>query len=183
MNEGIGTILRAKRKILGLNQAQVAEMIGLTQATVSSVERGETQSIKTIKDILNALQLEPEKAKTIWKAQTAHIPPRKAHAPISKDLENFIRLLCEIGFPDRIVAEMCDVSVCSVQVIKKGADEYSKIKAKWSAKDDPEPSAEPAPEQLVFQDVMVSTDDKSRKAIKEFFSTVGNALIKLSEDM
>lgn len=39
--ENLGEVLKRRRKELGLNQAEVAEPIGLSQADVSRMERGE----------------------------------------------------------------------------------------------------------------------------------------------
>lgn len=55
----IGEALRRERRRLGLNQSVLGEKAGLRQATISSVENGETGTqLRTICDIMAALGLE-----------------------------------------------------------------------------------------------------------------------------
>lgn len=53
-----GAILRRVRKQKKLSQAELAQKVGLRQATISAIENGESGSIKTLADILVALNLE-----------------------------------------------------------------------------------------------------------------------------
>ena len=43
----IGTTLRARRKLLGLNQTEVAELAGTTQRTVSEAESGKASRLES----------------------------------------------------------------------------------------------------------------------------------------
>lgn len=53
----LGTAIRNHRKALGLTQVEVAELTGLRQATISSLERG-TAQLSTVWVVLSALSLE-----------------------------------------------------------------------------------------------------------------------------
>lgn len=55
----IGAIVRRARRNAGISQAELGARIGLRQATVSKLERGEPATqIKTLLDVLAALGLE-----------------------------------------------------------------------------------------------------------------------------
>jgi HTH-type transcriptional regulator / antitoxin HipB len=55
----IGNIIRNSRKRLNLSQQQLAQMTGLRQPTISSIESGETSArIDTLLTVLAALDLE-----------------------------------------------------------------------------------------------------------------------------
>lgn len=57
--EQIGAIVRRARRNAGISQAELGARIGLRQATVSKLERGEPATqIKTLLDVLAALGLE-----------------------------------------------------------------------------------------------------------------------------
>ncbi len=55
----IGNAVRRRRKSLKLTQHQLCEMSGLRQATISSLEAGDSGArLKTLLDVLSALDLE-----------------------------------------------------------------------------------------------------------------------------
>ena len=55
----VGDALRRFRKLRKLTQGDISEQIGLRQATISSVENGESGTkLKTLTEILKALNLE-----------------------------------------------------------------------------------------------------------------------------
>jgi HTH-type transcriptional regulator/antitoxin HipB len=55
----IGQAVRRRRKLLKLTQAQLCERTGLRQATISSLEAGDSAArLSTLLDILTALDLE-----------------------------------------------------------------------------------------------------------------------------
>lgn len=55
----LGVVIRDARQAKGLTQVQLAELLGLTQATVSSVERGARDlHLKTLLALFAALDLE-----------------------------------------------------------------------------------------------------------------------------
>lgn len=57
----LGTLLRNERRAQALSQAQLAEKVGLRQATISSLERGENATrLSTVLDVLSALGLQIE---------------------------------------------------------------------------------------------------------------------------
>lgn len=55
----IGAILRRARRNAGLTQAELGARVGLRQATISKLERGEPGTrLSTLMDVLSALGLE-----------------------------------------------------------------------------------------------------------------------------
>lgn len=55
----LGAALRRRRKLMGLSQAQVADQMGVRQATVSLLESAEADSkVSTLLDLLAALNLD-----------------------------------------------------------------------------------------------------------------------------
>ena len=55
----IGAIVRRERRARGLTQRQLADKVGLRQATVSKLEKGEPATqLRTLLDVLAALNLE-----------------------------------------------------------------------------------------------------------------------------
>ncbi len=58
-NAQAGNALRRRRKLLKLTQIQLCQRSGLRQATISSLEAGDSNArLNTLLDILNALDLE-----------------------------------------------------------------------------------------------------------------------------
>lgn len=55
---GLGARLRARRKLLRLTQAEVADLAGTTQRTVSQVEAGRAASIELYLSIAHVLGLQ-----------------------------------------------------------------------------------------------------------------------------
>ena len=53
----IGTTLRARRKLLGLNQTEVAELAGTTQRTVSEAESGKASRLEVYGAVADVLGL------------------------------------------------------------------------------------------------------------------------------
>lgn len=54
-----GAIIRRARRAAGLTQAELAKRIGLRQATISRLEKGEGDTkLSTVLDVLSALGLE-----------------------------------------------------------------------------------------------------------------------------
>ena len=55
----IGAIIRRARRSAGMNQTELGEKVGLRQATISKLERGEPATrLSTMLDVLSALGLE-----------------------------------------------------------------------------------------------------------------------------
>lgn len=55
----VGEALKRFRKLKKLTQREISEQIGLRQATISSVERGDAGTqLKTLTEVLKALDLE-----------------------------------------------------------------------------------------------------------------------------
>ena len=55
----IGAIIRRARRSAGMNQTELGEKVGLRQATISKLERGEPATrLSTLLDVLSALGLE-----------------------------------------------------------------------------------------------------------------------------
>jgi HTH-type transcriptional regulator/antitoxin HipB len=55
----IGAIIRRSRRSAGLTQAELGQRIGLRQATISRLEKGEDETrLSTLLDVLTALGLE-----------------------------------------------------------------------------------------------------------------------------
>ena len=55
----IGAIIRRARRSAGMNQTELGEKVGLRQATISNLERGEPATrLSTMLDVLSALGLE-----------------------------------------------------------------------------------------------------------------------------
>lgn len=55
----IGAIVRRTRRVRGLTQAQLADKIGIRQATISSIEKGGSgTNLRTLLDVLAALHLQ-----------------------------------------------------------------------------------------------------------------------------
>ena len=55
----IGAIVRRARRKAGMSQAQLGARVGLRQATISKLERGEPATrLQTLLDVLSALGLE-----------------------------------------------------------------------------------------------------------------------------
>ncbi len=55
----IGAIIRRARRNAGMNQTELGKKIGLRQATISKLERGEPATqLSTLLDVLSALGLE-----------------------------------------------------------------------------------------------------------------------------
>jgi HTH-type transcriptional regulator/antitoxin HipB len=55
----IGNAIRRRRKLLKLSQEQVGQKTGIRQATISSLEAGDSAArLSTLLDILTALDLE-----------------------------------------------------------------------------------------------------------------------------
>jgi HTH-type transcriptional regulator/antitoxin HipB len=55
----IGAIIRRARRNAGLTQAELGNRIGLRQATISKLEKGEPATqLSTLLDVLTALELE-----------------------------------------------------------------------------------------------------------------------------
>jgi HTH-type transcriptional regulator/antitoxin HipB len=55
----VGNAIRRRRKLLSLSQGQLCERTGLRQATISSLEAGDSAArLSTLLDILMALDLE-----------------------------------------------------------------------------------------------------------------------------
>ena len=54
----VGAAIRRRRRALGLSQAQLANRTNLRQATVSALEQGQAGTLRTLTDVLAALQLE-----------------------------------------------------------------------------------------------------------------------------
>lgn len=56
LNNGLGTTLRALRKMRGMTQAEVAEAAGLERTSVTNIERGNQMlNVRTVTEIANAL--------------------------------------------------------------------------------------------------------------------------------
>ncbi|MEX1178099.1 MAG: helix-turn-helix domain-containing protein [Nitriliruptor sp.] len=55
---GLGTQLRERRKLLRLNQTEVADLAGTTQRTVSQVEAGKAANIGLYLDIAHVLGMQ-----------------------------------------------------------------------------------------------------------------------------
>lgn len=56
-SEDLGARLRARRKLLGLNQTEVADLTGTTQRSVSQAERGKASSLELYGSIAEVLGL------------------------------------------------------------------------------------------------------------------------------
>lgn len=57
--KNIGKIIKARRKMLGLRQDQLADISGVGINTLTKIERGEgNPSIETLKKVLDSLGLE-----------------------------------------------------------------------------------------------------------------------------
>ena len=57
--KNIGKIIKARRKMLGLRQDQLADIAGVGINTLTKIERGEgNPSIETLKKVLHSLGLE-----------------------------------------------------------------------------------------------------------------------------
>ena len=57
--KNIGKIIKARRKMLGLRQDQLADIAGVGINTLTKIERGEANpSIETLKKVLDSLGLE-----------------------------------------------------------------------------------------------------------------------------
>ena len=55
----IGAIIRRARRNAGLTQAELGNRVGLRQATISKLEKGEPATqLSTLLDVLTALELE-----------------------------------------------------------------------------------------------------------------------------
>lgn len=53
----IGEALRARRRVLGLNQSEVAELAGTTQRTVSQIESGKASGLDVYAAVAEVLGL------------------------------------------------------------------------------------------------------------------------------
>ena len=55
----IGVAIRRRRRALGLSQSDLGSMAGLRQATISTLESGESGTqLRTLADVMAALELE-----------------------------------------------------------------------------------------------------------------------------
>jgi HTH-type transcriptional regulator / antitoxin HipB len=54
----VGDAVRRRRRALGMDQKDLAGKAGLRQATISAVEAGESGTLRTLFDVLTALDLE-----------------------------------------------------------------------------------------------------------------------------
>jgi HTH-type transcriptional regulator / antitoxin HipB len=54
----VGNALRRRRRALGMTQKDIAGKIRLRPATISAVEAGESGTLRTLFDILTALEME-----------------------------------------------------------------------------------------------------------------------------
>jgi HTH-type transcriptional regulator/antitoxin HipB len=54
----VGDALRRRRRSLGMTQRDIAGKTNLRQATISSVEAGESGTLRTFFDVLTALDME-----------------------------------------------------------------------------------------------------------------------------
>lgn len=58
-SQQLAAAIRRARRLKALTQAQLAEQCGIRQATISEIERGESEArLGTLMDILTALDLE-----------------------------------------------------------------------------------------------------------------------------
>ena len=102
MNDSsLGARVRESRKAIGLSQLQLAEQSGLTQPTISSIERGATDktlSVVTLADILkvNALWLETGMGEPT-KQVRARAYQRSADGRSSPEMEYEIQILSSRG--------------------------------------------------------------------------------------
>jgi HTH-type transcriptional regulator/antitoxin HipB len=54
----VGDAVRRRRRSLGMTQKDIAEKTNLRQATISGVEAGESGTLRTLFDVLTALDME-----------------------------------------------------------------------------------------------------------------------------
>lgn len=55
----LSTLIREKRKFLGLSQAKLGELVGVSQTTVSDWEKGDTAQIRDWRRLADILQIDP----------------------------------------------------------------------------------------------------------------------------
>jgi len=80
----IGSVIKAAREQRGLSQAQLGALIGVKQASIFSIETGETQRSKYLPEIVRELGIAPQEVglPATAPAASAVLPPiASAHGP------------------------------------------------------------------------------------------------------
>lgn len=71
----IGQIIKAKREARGISQAQLGALIGVKQASIFSIESGDTQRSKFLPEIIRELGIPPEDVGLPKSTSPAGLPP------------------------------------------------------------------------------------------------------------